>query len=43
MKLKSLAYILMIGLIRVVAGCDEEDSAYSGSETYITSFRGKVE
>ena len=34
MKLKSLAYILMIGFISLLAGCDDEDSAFSGSENY---------
>ena len=43
MKLKSLAYILMIGFISLLAGCDDEDSAFSGSENYITSFSLKLQ
>lgn len=33
MKLKSLAYILMIGFISLLAGCDDEDSLSPEAKT----------
>ena len=39
MKINNLIYIVLLGIIASLTGCEDDDSLFSGNENYITSFR----